>query len=76
MYAIFSCFVHMMPDMFRSEFASEIQEVIEKTVWIRLDQNLVSKMVTFAKHYLKVNKKDVPATSLIRRRLKDFYNNR
>ena len=78
MYAIL-IFVHMKPVMqniFDSEFASEIQEVIEKTVWSGLEQDLVSKMVTFANQYLAVNEKDVPATSLIRRRLKDFYNNR
>ena len=78
MYAIL-IFVHMkqvMQDIFDSEFASEIQEVIEKTVWSGLEQDLVSKMVTFANQYLAVNEKDVPATSLIRRRLKDFYNNR
>ena len=41
MYAILA-FVHMKPvmqDIFDSEFASEIQEVIEKTAWCGIDQD-------------------------------------
>ena len=55
---------------------AQIHKVTEKTIWSGLDQDLVSEMVTSAKHYLEVNEKDVPATSLSQRRLQGFYNNR